>query len=137
MQALIGLVVIVGFNAMLGGDLSAYLGLLVTHGFTQGPGQALAFGSIWENELGITHAINFGLIYASVGFIVAFGVGVPVARWAIRQGLNANKNARIEMSLSQVSLRRKRSSELAPRLPTLRMWILWVFTSRFLPSRIF
>ena len=96
LQALIGLVVIVAFNALTDGKLSEYLGLLVTHGFTQGPGQALALGGIWEEEMGITHAINFGLIYASVGFIVAFGIGVPVARWAVRNGLNANKNARID-----------------------------------------
>ena len=56
----------------------------------------MALGSLWENQMGITHAINFGLIYASVGFIVAFTVGVPVARWAVREGLNANRNARID-----------------------------------------
>ncbi|MFT7653808.1 MAG: ESS family glutamate:Na+ symporter [Limisphaerales bacterium] len=96
LQALIGLTVIVGYNMVAGEPLSEYLGLLVTHGFTQGPGQALALGGIWENEMGITHAVNFGLIYASVGFIVAFSIGVPVARWAVRNGLNANKNARID-----------------------------------------
>ncbi|MDG2276942.1 MAG: sodium:glutamate symporter, partial [Pseudomonadales bacterium] len=29
-------------------------------------------------------------------FIAAFGIGVPVARWAVRQGLNANRSARID-----------------------------------------
>lgn len=96
LQALIGLTVIVGYNMVADDKLSEYLGLLVTHGFTQGPGQALALGGIWEHEMGITHAVNFGLIYASVGFIVAFSIGVPVARWAVRNGLNANKNARID-----------------------------------------
>ena len=96
LQALIGLTVIVGYNMVADDKLSEYLGLLVTHGFTQGPGQALALGGIWEHEMGITHAVNFGLIYASVGFIVAFSIGVPVARWAVRNGLNANKSARID-----------------------------------------
>ncbi len=96
LQALIGLIVIVAFNAGTGGDLSEYLGILVTHGFTQGPGQALAIGSIWEAEFDIPDAMSFGLIYASMGFIVAFGIGVPVARWAVRQGLNANRNARMD-----------------------------------------
>jgi len=95
LQALIGLAVILGYNLMADNQLSEYLGLLVTHGFTQGPGQALALGGIWENEMDITHAVNFGLIYASVGFIAAFSIGVPVARWAVRNGLNANKNAQI------------------------------------------
>jgi ESS family glutamate:Na+ symporter len=96
LQALIGLAVIAGYNAASGEGLSYFLGIIVTHGFTQGPGQALAMGSIWENELGITHAINFGLIYASVGFIAAFTIGVPVARYAIKAGMNFNSSARID-----------------------------------------
>lgn len=96
LQALIGLIIILGFNAATSGALSEYLGILVTHGFTQGPGQALAIGSIWESEFAIQNAMSFGLIYASMGFIAAFGIGVPVARWAVRQGLNANRSARID-----------------------------------------
>lgn len=96
MQAMLGLGVIVIYNEISGNDLSYFLGLIATHGFTQGPGQAIALGNIWENELGISHALNFGLIYASVGFLAAFVVGVPVARYAIRAGLNFNKAARID-----------------------------------------
>jgi ESS family glutamate:Na+ symporter len=96
MQGVVGLVVILGYNAVSGNGLSQFLGLIATHGFTQGPGQAVAMGSIWETELGVTHAINFGLIYASVGFIVAFVVGVPVARRAIKAGRNFNRSARID-----------------------------------------
>lgn len=96
LQAMVGLAVILAFNQVSGGELSYFLGIIATHGFTQGPGQALALGNIWENELGITHAINFGLIYASVGFLMAFVVGVPVARRAIRAGLNFNRAARID-----------------------------------------
>ena len=96
MQAMIGLAVILIYNKVSGGELSYFLGMIATHGFTQGPGQALALGNIWEAELGIEHAVNFGLIYASFGFIAAFVVGVPVARSAIRAGLNYNKAARID-----------------------------------------
>ncbi len=96
MQAMLGLAAIVLYNQVSGNDLSYFLGLIATHGFTQGPGQAIALGNIWENELGIANAINFGLIYASVGFLSAFVVGVPVARYAIRAGLNFNKTARID-----------------------------------------
>ena len=96
LQALVGLGVILIFNQASAGELSYLLGMMATHGFTQGPGQALALGNIWENELGIAHAINFGLIYASAGFLMAFLVGVPVARWAIRGGLNFNQSARID-----------------------------------------
>ena len=61
MQGVVGLVVILGYNAASGNGMSHFLGLIATHGFTQGPGQAVAMGSIWETELGITHAINFRL----------------------------------------------------------------------------
>ncbi|MDH3642125.1 MAG: sodium:glutamate symporter [Gammaproteobacteria bacterium] len=96
MQGVVGLVAILGYNAVSGNDLSHFLGMIATHGFTQGPGQAVAMGSLWENELGITHAVNFGVIYASVGFVVAFVVGVPIARRAIKAGVNFNRAARID-----------------------------------------
>ena len=47
LQAMVGLAVIVTYNAATGGELSHFLGIIVTHGFTQGPGQALAMGAIW------------------------------------------------------------------------------------------
>jgi len=96
MQAIIGIGVIAAYDAVSGEGLSFFLGAIVTHGFTQGPGQALAMGSIWEHDLGVTHAINFGLIYASIGFIAAFLIGVPVARHAIKAGINFNRAARID-----------------------------------------
>ena len=96
LQGPVGLAVILLFNQVSGGELSYFLGMIATHGFTQGPGQALALGSIWEGELGVTHAVRFGLVYASVGFLMAFVVGVPVARAAIRAGLNSNQSARID-----------------------------------------
>lgn len=95
LQALAGLTVIVLYNSMTGGEISAFLGLLVTHGFTQGPGQAIAMGSIWQNDFQVGDAVRFGLIYASMGFIAAFLVGVPAARYAIRKGLNANTSVRL------------------------------------------
>ena len=96
LQALLGLLVVLAYNGMSGNELSEFLGIIVTHGFTQGPGQALAMGSIWQEEHGIANAVSFGVIYASAGFVAAFVVGVPVARWAVRRGLNANSAARLD-----------------------------------------
>lgn len=93
MQAIVGLVGMMSYNLMADQTLSEFVGIIATHGFTQGPGQALAIGNIWETELGISQAVNFGIVYASIGFVVAFLVGVPVARWAITNGLNHNKSA--------------------------------------------
>ena len=97
MQALVGLLGISLANHFSDETLPQSLGILVTHGFTQGPGQALAMGSIWEEQYSIENAVNFGLVYASVGFIIAFAVGIPVAKWALRRNLNENR----EVSLTQ------------------------------------
>ena len=96
LQGVTGIGVIILYDAVTGSELSYFLGAIATHGFTQGPGQALALGSIWESELGISHAVDFGLIYASAGFVAAFLVGVPAARFAISRGLNWNKSAIID-----------------------------------------
>ena len=95
MQAMIGLVVILAYNQANAADVSPYLGMIVAHGFTQGPGQALALGSIWESQFAVADAASTGLVYASFGFIVSFLVGVPVARAIIRRGLNNNKKAEL------------------------------------------
>ena len=95
MQAMMGMVAIMGYNLITGQTLSEFVGIIATHGFTQGPGQAFAIGNIWETELGISQAVNFGIVYASIGFVVAFLVGVPVARWAISHGLNYNNSAHL------------------------------------------
>jgi len=95
-QALVGLLVISLYNGISGEDLSIYLGAIATHGFTQGPGQALAMGSIWQGEFGIDMAVDFGLIYASAGFIISFLIGVPIARYFVKNQMNSDQNARID-----------------------------------------
>ena len=95
-QALVGLLVIWLYNSLSGENLSVFLGAIVAHGFTQGPGQALAMGSIWQSEFGIDMAIDFGLIYASAGFILSFLVGVPIARYFVKNRMNSDQEARID-----------------------------------------
>ena len=95
-QGLVGLLVIMLYNGFSGEDLSVFLGMIATHGFTQGPGQALAMGSIWQSEFGIEMAIDFGLIYASAGFVLSFLVGVPIARYFVKNQMNSDQQARID-----------------------------------------
>ena len=90
LQAMLGLGVIQAYNVTAHVPLSEFLGIIVTHGFTQGPGQALALGDLWQHQYGIANAVDFGLIYASMGFLSAFLVGIPMARWAIRRQLQAS-----------------------------------------------
>ncbi|MFI8479792.1 sodium/glutamate symporter [Pseudomonas sp. NPDC078700] len=96
LQGVIGYLMIVGYDAVTGSNTSAWLGAIVTHGFTQGPGQALTYGGIWESQYGVKNAAQVGMIYASLGFLVAFLIGVPVAKRFIRGGLNANKASNID-----------------------------------------
>ncbi|SEG84145.1 MULTISPECIES: sodium/glutamate symporter [Marinobacterium] len=96
LQGVIGLLVAKGYAAVSGQSLSEWLGAIITHGFTQGPGQALTYGGIWEDKYAIANAAQVGLIYASLGFIVAFCVGIPFARYVIKKGLNANQASKID-----------------------------------------
>ncbi len=95
MQAIIGLSVFVAYNTATGEENSIYLGMIVAQGFTQGPGQAIATGSIWQEHFSIQDAAVTGLFYASMGFVVTFLLGVPLARIIIQRGLNANKEAHL------------------------------------------
>lgn len=97
LQALVGIAVLLVFNALTGGQLNYFLGSIVTHGFTQGPGQALTYGSIWQEKYGIVNAAQVGVIYASLGFVVAFMVGIPMARHFLGKDLNANKDSKLDI----------------------------------------
>ncbi len=96
MQGVLGYSVFAGYDSITGAGISEWLGAIVTHGFTQGPGQALTYGGIWDNKYGITDAAQVGMIYASLGFLVAFLVGIPLARHYIHKGLSANKASKID-----------------------------------------
>ncbi|MBL1234627.1 MAG: hypothetical protein COB70_003160 [Rhodobiaceae bacterium] len=82
LQALLG----IGVTDLLalfgdGAGMTPFQGAIIANGFTQGPGQALAYGSIWEQSFGLHDIVSVGLIFASLGFAVSFLVGVPLARW--------------------------------------------------------
>ncbi|MGB2395683.1 MAG: sodium/glutamate symporter [Pseudomonadales bacterium] len=101
LQALVGLNIIWAYNQASDASLSEFLGIIVTHGFTQGPGQAIALGDLWSNQFQIEHALDFGLIYASLGFIAAFTVGVPVARWMLSRNLQHDSKLKLDQSFER------------------------------------
>ena len=84
-QAVCGCLLVLLFG-FLGWDLFPTFGLLVPLGFTEGPGQALSIGKVWEG-FGFAHAATIGLTFAAIGFLFAFFVGVPLVNWGIRRGL--------------------------------------------------
>ncbi|MCD6569943.1 MAG: hypothetical protein J7L53_04500 [Deltaproteobacteria bacterium] len=85
LQAITGGLLVVLFNTF-GFHLFPTFGFLVPLGFTEGPGQALSIGKIWEG-FGFMHAATVGLTFATIGFLFAFFVGVPLANWGIRKGI--------------------------------------------------
>jgi ESS family glutamate:Na+ symporter len=83
-QALVGIGV-VGATGRFGGMDPVY-GFMVPFAFAQGPGQAVTFAGIFEQQ-GWTDAVDVGLAFASAGFAAAFLVGVPLAKWGMSKGL--------------------------------------------------
>ena len=74
----------------MGADVFPQFGTMVAAGFAMGPGQAVAVGKIWEASgmgNGVEQAQAIGIIFASLGFLMAFGVGVPLANWGIKRKL--------------------------------------------------
>ena len=85
LQAIIGGLAVIVFG-LFGQELFPTFGFFAPLGFTEGPGQALSIGKVWEG-FGFSHAATIGLTFAAVGFFFAFFVGVPLANWGIRRGL--------------------------------------------------
>ncbi len=84
-QAIVGVLVTIPLylwwrNPDAGRDIFYAGGLLLPMGYGQGPGQALNFGTIYQNtalDQGIVfYGIDFGLSIAAIGFIVGSVIGV-------------------------------------------------------------
>ncbi len=80
-----------GIIALVGSDagMDRMYGTLIPFAFTQGPGQAAAFGALYESY-GWENAGSVGVTFAAVGFLAAFLFGIPAAKSGIRRGLAKN-----------------------------------------------
>jgi glutamate:Na+ symporter, ESS family len=85
LQAVIGGLCVVLFG-LFGMKLFPTFGFFAPLGFTEGPGQALSIGKVWEG-FGFAHGATIGLTFAAIGFFFAFFVGVPLVNWGIRKGM--------------------------------------------------
>ncbi len=94
-QALLGKGVFSAWVGLFGGNFETVNGYLLGSGFTQGPGQTQAYASIWENIYHTSSAVNTGLAFAAVGFLVAGLVGVPLALYGIKRGWTANDDSKV------------------------------------------
>lgn len=84
---LVGMLIIGGIGK--GFDMAAIYGSMIPFAFTQGPGQAAAYGVLYES-FGWENAAMVGVTFAAIGFIVAFVVGVPAAKLGISRGVAKN-----------------------------------------------
>lgn len=85
LQSCVGTVIMLGWEGLTHQGLTAAVGFLAGHGFTQGPGQTLAIAGGWE-KMGLTDCVSIGLAFSAIGFFVAALVGVPIANWGVRKG---------------------------------------------------
>lgn len=69
--------------------MNPHYGLLIPFAFTQGPGQAASFGQLFEHY-GWPNAQAVALTFSSVGFLVAFSVGIPAVKLGINKGIAKN-----------------------------------------------
>lgn len=97
LQATVGGLVVV-LCAAFGLELFPSFGFLVPIGFTEGPGQALSIGKVWEG-FGFEHAATIGLTFGAIGFFFAFFVGVPLVNRGMRKGRAVHGTAALPRNL--------------------------------------
>jgi ESS family glutamate:Na+ symporter len=116
MQGIIGAICVFLFN-LSGYNLNPVFGFLSPLGFTQGPGQALSVGKVWE-EFGFEHAATLGLSFAVFGFAFAFFVGVPLVNWGIRKGFSSQTSKSLSNDILKGIIQRESKKEKAGDLTT-------------------
>lgn len=105
------LLLVGGFFAM-----SPEYGMLIPFGFDHGPGQAATFGAMVQ-ENGLEGAQQVAITYAVLGFLMAFGVGVPLAHYGIKKGL-ASYPSKIDQSITKGLFKREEQTETAGMITT-------------------
>ena len=114
-QILLGLL-LCALLGLLGFNLHPKFGYLVSLGFTQGPGQALTFGRLWQTEACFTHGVDMALAFKFMGFFFAF-LGVPLANWGVRKGYTSIGGGQIPEHTLRGLHRKGEEMEVAGRLP--------------------
>lgn len=84
---LVGLGLIAGIGGAF--EMDAVYGSLIPYAFAQGPGQAAAYGAIYE-QYGWENAAMVAVTFAAIGFVVAFLVGIPAVKLGIKRGIAKN-----------------------------------------------
>ena len=100
-----------GIVALLGeaSEMNVIYGMLIPFAFCQGPGQAAAYGTIFE-QYGWDNATMVAITFAAIGFLVAFLVGIPAAKVGIKRGV-AKRCGKIDEQILRGYLRKNEQTE--------------------------
>lgn len=100
-----------GILYFMGGitDMSPGYGMLIQFAFCQGPGQSAAYGAIFE-QYGWDNASMVAITFASVGFIAAFLIGIPAAKFGVKCGI-AKHCGKIDESILKGYFRKEEQTE--------------------------
>lgn len=90
LQALIGLGAVAATGRF--GGMDPVYGFMIPFAFAQGPGQAVTFAGIFEQQ-GWPDAVNVGLAFSAAGFAAAFLVGVPLAKRGMNRRITSHSIA--------------------------------------------
>lgn len=72
-----------------GVGMESTYGMLIQFAFCQGPGQSAAYGALFE-QFGWENASTVAIAFSAIGFIVAFLVGIPAAKFGVKRGIAKN-----------------------------------------------
>ncbi len=96
-----------------GAEMDSIYGMLVQFAFCQGPGQSASFGALFESY-GWENASTVAMMFASVGFVAAFLVGIPAAKAGIKRGL-AKHSGKIDEKVLKGYLKKDEQTELTTK----------------------
>ena len=91
-------------------EMNPIYGTLIQFAFCQGPGQSATYGAIYESY-GWANASTVAIFFASIGFVVAFVIGIPMAKMGIKKGIAKNCGA-IDEAILKGYLRKDEQTEV-------------------------
>ncbi len=94
LQGVTGKTIFELWKMVSGGDFFTGFGYLVGSGFSQSPGAAQAYGTMWESTYGVQGASSVGLAFGAMGFLCAICLGIPLANRGIKNGWIADQSSR-------------------------------------------
>lgn len=92
-------------------DMDAIYGMLVQFAFCQGPGQAASFGILFE-QYGWENAATVAIALSAVGFVAAFLIGIPLAKYGIKKRIAKNCGQIDERTLKGYLLKEEQTDHM-------------------------